>query len=975
MSRFRSNYLAIAVLACGCWLATLAHAVEPAEEAALSQLPEQPDFSRDIQPILSRACTSCHGGVKQAGDLSFVYASSVLPPDGWVIEPGQPDESILMDRITATDPEERMPPPGEHTPSLSKREIELFRRWIAGGAPWQDLWSRLPLYDRPPPQQRESAEWAKRPLDNFVHQQLQRQGLQPNRQAEPMQWLRRASFDLIGLPPTPEELQAFQHALDHSSADAASEMVYEQEVERLLASAHYGERWGAMWMDVARYADSQGFEKDPHRDMWPYRDWLINAFNNDMPYDDFTVKQLAGDLLPNPSYDDLVATAFHRNTQTNTEGGTDDEEFRIAAVIDRLNTTWTTWQATTFGCVQCHAHPYEPIEHDEFYAGLALFNNSQDSDLNSDWPTLPYVAEHEARQKWLQASRSLTASQQRADELGRAATQAAMWLALPLQKLESTSGEIAEVDGEVRVVSGTVAVGSTYTLTTQFDTPTTLTALRLHILPVSDDPKNWPEQGSVLSHIKATVVDAKHQTAQDREPESSVGIEFDVVIPDVREGSYACEDVLEKNANGFGGYPKLFAPRWMVITLADALVLNPNQTLRIELRQDASVTGGLSTHLRRFHVEFTDDAGLITVSDDPELIAARAAARQLAEELKSNSRPSLPILQDRDVAATRATRQFIRGNWLDRGEVIEPAIPQVFQSEEAPIPVHNRLELARWLVSDQNPLAARVWVNRIWSELFGLGIVETLEDFGVSGLPPSHPELLDHLAQRMRGEYQWSLKRLLKELVLSATYRQDSRVTPDAYQLDPRNRNLSRGPRTRLTAEMIRDSALLASGALCDKVGGPSVMPPQPDGVWQQVYSGDKWEVADGDDRFRRGVYTYWKRTSPYPGFVMFDTPNRDVCSPRRIATNTPLQALVTLNSEVYTELSQKLAKRCLQETNDDVRGAIEQMFLRVASRQPQPEDVEDLLALHARLSSAQQNDPLAAVGLAILNSDWALTK
>lgn len=1001
----------LAVFASTCALCADEQSQSPSGKAErrmdTGDLPTRPDFSRDIQPIFASACTSCHGGVKQAADLSFVYASSILPPDGWIVEPGMPDESLLLERITSSDPDERMPPPDEHPNPLSAREIELIRRWIEQGAKWQDQWSRTSLVAPEIPDSSQAAEWASQPMDHFVWNRLEREGLEPASPAAPEQWLRRVFFDIVGLPPSPQQLAKFQSQLEQASSPTEIETAYSNIVDSLLSSSDFGQRWAAMWMDLARYADSKGFEKDPHRDIWPYRDWLIAAFNADMPYDQFTIKQLAGDLLPDASFDDIVATAFHRNTQTNTEGGTDDEEYRIAAVIDRLNTSWTVWQATTFGCVQCHSHPYEPLENEEFYACLALFNNTEDVDLNDEFPTLKYVSDEAQKQELVQLESEYVALQQQRDALGRETVQRSQWQMLSIENLESSSGVLEASEDEIRVVSGTVATGSTYTFESRVDG---LTALRFRILPVSDDPATWPEQGSVLSHLKLKIVGPE---SEDGEISSEVSREVALknVIPDYRTGSYEPEELLSANKSGFGGYPKLFQPRWVVVILTEPISLTSNEVLQLQLKQDASVTGGLSNHLRRFTVEYTTSGEFEQLENTEEYQRLSDQTKLVKTSLSKIKGVRLPVMRERVASAARPTRQFLRGNWLERGELVEPAIPDAFQpSGGNKIDVSNRLEFAQWLVSDANPLAARVWVNRVWAELFGTGIVETLEDFGVSGQTPSHPELLDHLAYKMQGEHKWSLKSLLKSIVLSSTYRQDSRVSKVLRQRDPRNRLLARGPRTRLTAEMLRDQALFAAGVLVDKIGGPSVMPPQPDGVWQQVYSGAKWEDATGDDRYRRGVYTYWKRTSPYPGFTMFDTPSRDVCSPRRIATNTPLQALVTLNSEVYTELAGLLAQRCLTEENGDVQAAIGLMVSRVASRQPSSEDLQDLTALYESLQATREAgkaedletdiesvvgesadekpaedesvegadkalSPLAIVALAIINSDWALTK
>lgn len=937
-------------------------------------------FVADIQPIFARACTSCHGGVKQAGDISFVSPDTILPPDGWVIEPGNPEESILLQRIISTDPDDRMPPPHEHPDPLSQYEVDLIRRWIKAGAKWEDHWARAPLRDAKIAATVQATQWENESLDHFVYQRLEREGLSPCKEAEPTQWLRRVSFDLVGLPPTPQQITAFVDAIADCENAGQKKTRYRVEVQRLLASPHFGERWAAMWMDLARYADSQGFEKDPHRDMWPYRDWLINAFNADMPYDQFTIKQLAGDLLPDAKFNDLVATAFHRNTQTNTEGGTDDEEYRIAAVIDRLSTTWTTWQATTFGCVQCHSHPYEPYDHEEFYAGLSLFNNSEDADLNSETPTIPYLKDAKQQADFVRTQQQWIRRRQNLDAIGRQAVLQSKWHPLVVTNATSTSGQLGIVDEEVRVVAGTVAVGSTYTIDAVVPKgASSVAALRITILPDSNDPAQWPEQGSVLSMLKMQVIDTQGKPRD---------VPLQIVIPDHRDGidgfgESDCDEIFNKNKKGFGGYPKLFGPRWIVVAPLQPIEISDGEHLSLTLKQDADVAGGLSNHLRRLTIEFTSHQMISNLVTSDDYQQKRDSVVELKKKWRSFKGTLVPVMADRSKAAKRTTRMFLRGNWLERGEIVQPRIPDAFQPSDPAdhVRVKNRLEFAQWLVSEKNPLASRVWVNRIWAELFGTGIVETLEDFGASGQPPSHPELLDHLAIKMQTDYKWSLKSLLESIVMSATYRQDSRADEALRERDPNNRLFARGPRTRLTAEMVRDQALVAAGVLTNKAGGPSVMPPQPDGVWQQVYSSNQWDAAKNEDRYRRGVYTYWKRTSPYPGFIMFDTPSRDVCSPRRIATNTPLQALVTLNSEVYTELAGLIAKRCTHDEKTSPAESIKEMFTRIVSRPPSEADLDDLLTLYQSLEATDAKpdvnnlSQLGIVALAILNSDWAITK
>ena len=957
---------------------------------------ERPSFSQDIQPIFTRSCTSCHGGVKQASDLSFVNAATVVPPEGYVVEPGKPEESELMRRILSEDPDERMPPPEDHPHPLSEGEIALIREWIRSGAEWEDHWSRRKLVaPRSSELDADARQWARTSLDLFVAEQHRHLGISAAPEADAAQWMRRTSFDLVGLPPSVEDLNRVRDSLgprpDESSAEwdawcEKQDSVYAAYVEQLLASERFGERWASVWLDLARYADSKGFEKDPHRDIWPYRDWLIQAFNDDMPYDEFTIKQLAGDLLPNPTPDDLIATAFHRNTQTNTEGGTDDEEYRLKAVIDRLNTTWTVWQATTFGCVQCHSHPYEPFKHQEYYKGLALFNNTEDCDLNDEYPTLPYLADDSQRERWLAFQQKVRRLEDQWDTLSHSIVSELQWKPMNITAVDSTSAQLEHDQHEVRIADGTVAVGSTFTLTAQEES---IAALRFRILPESDDPRMWPEQGSVISQLQVAVVWA---AAKDEPSSQTVPIDIELIIPDERSGPYLPADSLKPNADGFGGYPKLEKPRWMVATLKKRLDLKPSEQLQVKILQKASVTGGHSNHLRRFRVEVTsDDAKLRELNQDAfqSVSSELQAARNELEALKGSR---VPIMRERRDSASRETRLFLRGNFLDKSDRVEPGLPAVVASSSAQ--PTNRLEFARWLVSSENSTSSRVWANRIWAELFGLGLVETLGDFGVSGARPTNPRLLDHLAYQLQYADRWGLKAFLKRVVLSATYRQDSRITAEQLAQDPKNRYMARGPRTRLSAEMIRDQALQVAGVLSSKIGGPSVMPPQPEGVWQQAYSNAKWVPAEGDDRYRRGIYTYWRRTSPYPGFIMFDAPVRDLCSPRRIVTNTPLQALVTMNSEVFTELAAILAEQAHSSANNPGK-TIRHIFLGITSVEPTEADIAPLLKLHEKINAgrstphesienvSEETDsedarPLSALGLvalALLNSDKALTK
>lgn len=805
------------------------------------------DFNAEIRPILNQKCMRCHGGVKRNGGLSLLFREEALAENESglpAIIPGKPGESELISRITHSDPELRMPYEGE---PLSEEEVEVFTRWIKQGAKWKPHWAYV-APQRPEVPDIESAEWAYNPIDNFVAQSLEQKELVPSPQAEKNQLIRRLSLDLIGLPPTWEQTEQF---IQDTSADA-----YEDLVDTLLASPHFGERWAAMWLDLARYADSKGYEKDPYRNIWRYRDWVIDAFNADMPYDEFTAKQLAGDLLPNPSQEDLIATGFHRNTMNNTEGGTEDEEYRVAAVIDRLNTTWTVWQGTTMECAQCHSHPYDPFRQSDYYSSYDFFNQSKDEDLDAEYPVLEMLEPKE-------------------------------------------DSMVHELIQEIQRMSGSTEVNPHSDRISQIKQ---VLYPRIRI----GDCDGWED------------VEFYHQkTAQNwarnpnNIPDKSYWIYFkDLDLSKVEEISYRYKSKgdlgkIEVRLDSAKGplYQELDLPkspqeRWLKGKVAP---VSGKRDVYIWM-----VNKGVNDPEGRFeimdlylHTEGEEiDKALVALQD--ELLNLRWKAQRF------------PIMREREPKNRRWTREFIRGNWLAPADTVyEPDVPGSLP-EFDPEGSRDRKGFAAWVVDPSNPLTSRVMVNRIWEQIFGRGIVETAEDFGTQGAKPSHPKLLDWLALHFQEEQNWSVKGLVKTIVLSSTYRQQSQVNPEQLEKDPENRLFSRGPRVRLTAEQIRDQALVVSGVLSRKMYGPPVMPPQPDKVWQSVYNNERWIPSEGEDRFRRGIYTYWKRTSPYPSMVSFDSPSREFCVSRRIPTNTPLQALVTLNDTVFVEAAKNLAERML---------------------------------------------------------------
>lgn len=734
------------------------------------------DFNRQVRPILAKNCFACHGqdDSHRAAKLRLDKrddAIKELKSGAVAIVPGKPRESELVRRITAETVQERMPPQ-ETGHLLSKEEIATLTRWVQEGAAYAEHWAFVkPTRPELPAVQHKS--WPRHGMDYFVAARLEEEGLAPSPEADRFVLLRRVSMDLRGLPPTPQEVDAFAN---DNSPDA-----YERAVDRFLADPAYGERWARIWLDLARYADSAGYGSDPLRpNVWRYRDWVIDAFNRNMPYDQFTIEQIAGDLLPNPTLEQRMATAFHRNTMTNTEGGTDDEEFRVAAVKDRISTTMQVWMGLTMGCANCHDHKYDPIKQREFYEFFAFFNQTADNDQPDERPTIP--------------------------------------------------------------------------------APT-------------------PAMAEANRRIDHKIAEVRQQMTQ---------------LPPAAVMAWV------------GQQPSLLPP-------------------------------------------------------------AHAMLKQLTIAKLEKSRPKvprLPVMEELPADKRRTTHLMVKGNFLSPGDKVDPAVPAAFNfwPKEAP---HNRLGVAEWLLSPENPLTARVAVNRYWAQLFGVGIVETEEDFGLQGEPPTHPLLLDWLA----AEYVrlgWDTKAFLRMMVTSATYRQSSKATPLLLENDPRNRLFGRGPRFRLEAETVRDQALALSGLLSRKIGGPSVYPPQPPGLWQAAFNGERtWATSPGADKYRRGLYVFWRRTIPYPSMATFDATSRETCTVRRIRTNTPLQAFVTLNDPVYVECAHAMALRIIKEggPTSESRAAY---GLRVAlCRPPTDEQKAKILELYRTQLDHFSKDKTAAKALA----------
>ncbi|WP_372718832.1 DUF1553 domain-containing protein [Novipirellula sp.] len=961
-------------------LAVAGHGVVAASDPFV--MPEQIDFNEHVRPIFNAHCTACHGGVKQAGDVSFVYREQVLPPDGWIVEPGDPENSVLIERVMTSDPEFRMPPP-DHGPALSTKDIAVLTSWIQQGAVWKaSYWSYASPQPQPLPVVSDPA-WERQPLDRFVLAKLDEKGMTPSPDAAPERWLRRVTLDLTGLPPTLEQRDHFLKAFEQNSDAARREYV-----DQLLASTAFGERWASVWLDQIRYADSKGLGLDGRRSVWKYRDWVIDSLNRDLPYDQFTIKQIAGDLLPDPTIEDLIATAAHRLTQNNEEGGTDDEEFRVAAVLDRVSTTWQAWLGVTFGCVQCHSHPYDPFRHEEFYQFAAFFNNTTDSDLDEDWPVVQVPVDPRDNPKADQLDRQIRKlrdqlfqkefAQLRADDV---------WTPLVDLKASTSNAtriEVQRVDDhdEFHTVD-TVSRNTDITLESPLPAAMRqLTAIRVTAKPL--DPETGlddSEWGFVLSELEAAFVVQGQKTPTQ--------ISFARVISDDPNPFYDPNASLDPKSNrGFAAYSRIHHSREAAFVLDAPVPIPENARLRITLKHRVFVLGAFSLVTRRGHFAVSESDDFVDLVHDESLLKSRKQLAKLEKDRSEINSVSVPVMQERPTHLARPSHMFERGLFLTKGKLVTPDTPESLH----PLPRDdsgdnslqpNRLTLAKWLVSQDNPLTARVAVNRVWAQLFGTGLVLSEEDFGSSGEAPSHPKLLDFLALRFQGGQQWSMKTMIREIVLSRTYGQSAKVTGAGLQLDPQNQWLSRGPRHRLSSEIVRDQALALSGLLSAKSLGPPVHPPIPDGVWKPFQSGDKWSSSKrGDeDRYRRSIYTYMKRSIPYPMFAAFDSPSREFCSPRRLRSNTPLQALMMLNDETFAESAAALAAR-MQSARKEPREQIRYGFVIVTCRDPSAEDLDDLMTLFE--SQRNGNDPypnradanaMTTVAAVLLNLDEVVMK
>lgn len=898
-------------------------------------LPDVVAFNAHIRPILAQNCMACHGGVKKSGGISWVFPEEALAVGDSgrpTVVRGDPDASHVIERVTSTDPSVRMPPP-EHGPALKPRQIALLKKWIEQGAGWENHWAFVPPAPVDVPQPADDT-WSRNDVDRFVLRRLQAEGLSPGPEAARGPLLRRVTLDLTGLPPTEAELDAFEN----DDADDA----YARAVDRLLASPRFGERWATMWLDLARYADSDGLGKDgPRPTAYAHRDWVIRAFNDDVPFDEFTVRQIAGDLLPDATLDDFVATAFHRNTPSQDEGGTSDEEFRVIAQLDRVNTTWQVWHGITMSCVQCHAHPYDAIRHDDYYRFMDFFNHTQDGDLPSAAPRMSVPVDPDRRAEVsdrIARQRELTRIlwQETADLAATGPWSGLMGLRSQTDRDDQLSFAAQVRDGREEFVFSGTPTAINQTLSADLpagDAP--LQALRIDVAPhdVAAAPAT-PSAGFRLDQIRAAVVAADG---------SRRDVELDAVFLDEPFPLLASS---VKGGTGFSALNYIFRDRWAVFRLAQPLTPSPGDRLELALRHGAGTGGKDLLLIRRGSLAVTDDPVWRSLDDVPARQQLQDELTALDAELTRGPQVAVPVMVERPDHLRRETRTFVRGNWTEPGERQDAGVPEIFH----PLPDSGepaRLRMARWLVDEANPLSARVLVSRLWEQLFGTGLVATLEDFGSVGADPSHPELLDFLALRLMHDHGWSMKALLRELVTSAAYRQNASATAELIERDPRNRLLARGPRVRLTGEMVRDQVLALGGVLNLAMFGPAVRPELPEGGWTPSHpAAGGWTRSSVEEARRRSVYVHWQRSSVYPVFAAFDAPARDLCSDRRINSNTPLQPLFTLNDPALFDATQAFARR-MQARDGDATQKIVWGYRLATGRAPTDAALQTLLGLH----------------------------
>jgi hypothetical protein len=939
------------------------------------------DFVRDVRPLLSDRCFACHGPDEKSrmANLRLDVEDAARAAIG---------SGKLIARVTHEKKALRMPPPG--APELTPQQVKIIERWVEQGAPWREHWSFI-APRRPEPPAVRNTSWPKNDIDRFVLARLEREGLKPSPPADKATLLRRVTLDLTGLPPTPAETDAF---LRDRSSNA-----YEKVVDRLLASPHYGERMALPWLDIARYADTHGFHIDSHREMWPWRDWVIRAFNNNLRYDQFAVWQLAGDLLPNPTRDQLIASGFNRNHMINYEGGAIPEEYLVEYVVDRVEATSTAFLGLTSGCARCHDHKYDPIPQKDFYRLFAFFNTVNEKGLDGQRGNArPFLQlPDESQQAKLERLNARIAAVEDALDHADVSGLRESWEREELAKQRTPTahtGLIAHYsfDGSLEDISGNYRHGRITKGDPSFAAGAVGRAIALDDrtgieLPASGERADafamWLKVSGRLDNQPSTLlktanltfwIDGGRAIGRNRR-----GSHLYIALPDrtLRTKTEVVTGPWIHVAANLAGEPALWIDqrRAELVTVEDAA---PKPWIRGSIDDLRLYSRALTEAEVAYMAETAPAQATLAIPAKQRSTDQRLALLEYffqhgaPENVRSLSREWTSLVQQREeleygipttmimaeMAIPRETKILARGDYRNGTDPVTPGVPAFLPPLPAEAPV-NRLGLAQWLVAPDHPLTARVAVNRFWQMYFGHGIVKTAEDFGSQGEMPVHPELLDWLATEFVAS-GWDVKALQKKIVMSAAYQQSSRATPELIEKDPENRLLARGPRFRLPAEFIRDSALSVSGLLNPEMGGPGVNPYQPKGVWEDIAYGDTFssqifEQDHGSKLYRRSMYTFWKRTAPPPGLATFDAPDREKCLARRSLTNTPLQALVLLNDTTYVEAARALAARMMHEGGKDPLG----FGYRVAlNRTPQRGEREVLMAQYRKQLGVYKNYP-----------------
>ena len=1011
---------------------------------------EAVSFNRDVRPLLAGKCYACHGPDEETREAGLRLDDRQEAIDFGALEPGDANGSELVARIMSDDPDIRMPPPKAGAP-LNDAEIDLLRRWVDEGAAYTKHWAFVPPKKAPLPKVSQT-DWIENPIDAFVLKRLDDEGLQPSPDADPMRLVRRLYLDLIGIPPTPEQADMFVHSDDP--------MAYEKLVDELLQSPHYGQRWATPWLDLVRYADTNGYEKDRPRSIWPYRDWVIKALNSDIPYDQFTIEQMAGDMLPDPTLQQQIATGMHRNTMLNEEGGIDPLEYRFYAMVDRVATTGVIWMGLSTGCAQCHTHKYDPITHTDYYRLLAMMNNADEpdlilendavherrsklnaqieklhSELINKFPAaeLPSESKAESESAAEDTTQTETAQSNESDSkevstdkpeakpeptleqrlanlehheeqwITRKQAELVDWQTIVPSNMKTNLPRLEILhDGSI-FATGDVTKRDLYELKFHVDQPTTISAVRLEALP----DERLPARGPGMAYYEGRKGDfflSEFDVIGDGQSITMRSGYASYAKLSIGAGGAKAENVFDGNgstgwsaAGGEGqshelvlnfDQPvtvsstlecKLLFERHFVASLGRfriSIANRPNDAFANDF--DPSTIAVLKRERETWTEDERAEVRSAFLKRTPLLAEARKPIDALRKQLADH--PTTLVLRERPADNPRVTYRHHRGEYLSPREEVPAALPSLFSGVdnegEGTYKVEDRLEFARWLVSDANPLVGRVTVNRAWRAFFGAGLVRTSGDFGTQSDPPTHPDLIDWLAVEFTqgGEFvkkPWSMKHLHRLIVTSHTYRQSAVTTKKMLERDRDNRLLARGPRFRVDAEMVRDMMLSASGLLSDKMFGPSVYPPQPDSVTALSYGATKWNASKGPDRYRRSLYTFRKRTAPFASLAVFDGPTGENCLARRDRSNTPLQALTLMNDAMYLEMAIALANDAVQSTTSEeeigpkVEGNSDALattiFRRVLTRPPTDQELQMLVAFQQQQLERLRADELNA--------------